>query len=46
MVGDSEKIISDDKKMVNNDEDNERMLNDIEEKIQLTRGQWDDVEWH
>jgi hypothetical protein len=32
--------------MVNNDEDNERMLNDIEEKIQLTRGQWDDVEWH
>jgi hypothetical protein len=26
--------------MVNNDEDNERMLNDIGEKIQLTRGWW------
>jgi hypothetical protein len=37
MVGDNEKIMSD-KKMVNNDEDNEGTVNDIGEKNQLTRG--------
>jgi hypothetical protein len=35
-----------DKKMVNNDEDNEGTVNDIGEKNQLTRGWWDNVEWH